>query len=67
MKKALKAVLATVGLIAGLMVLGGPESNVADFSWFGRVSLAMLVCIAAFRLRAMFNPSPSDNPQKERL
>lgn len=66
MKKALKAVLTTVGLVAGLIALGGPDSNIATFSWFGRVSLAMLVCIAAFKLMAMLNTS-SDNPQNEHL
>lgn len=67
MKKALKAALTIVGLCAGLLVLGGPESNVADFSWFGHASLAMLVCIAAFKLMAMISPSPEDNPQNESL
>lgn len=67
MKKAIKAVLTTVGLVAGIIALGGPDSNIATFSWFGRVSLAMLVCIAAFKLMAMISPSPEDNPQNESL
>lgn len=66
MKKIIKAVLTAVGLCAGAIALGGPASNVADFSWFGRFFLAGLVCCAAFWLLKLINTEP-DNSKQVRL
>lgn len=65
MKKALKAVLTTVGLVAGLIALGGPTSNIATFSWFGKMTLALLVCAGAFKLLAILNATPENTTQNE--